>query len=293
MCQPVVYPCIESPHVMDLHEQPVTCIAYYSNCPSDLICALTLVGCKQRRKGFSEREGNVQQVIRNLLLLGNLISGINFGLLIYQLFNIRLTLQIYYARLSSLLNFRHKDGSLRFWQASGESLQILYRLKTASHFERLEESEWSEKASQAVKLIELCVESRLLLVSGISGQMTLFRFTKTESVNTIAVVHIPQLNTSFGNGNDDRTEPSPIPKAIRRQKVVSRESTRSPDTSDASGDERIVPFKVRGSAIRRSAGYQPELACLVPWPSPFQADSVTSIALNSAFGVIAIGMQMD
>ncbi|RCN24204.1 hypothetical protein ANCCAN_30105 [Ancylostoma caninum] len=83
--------------------------------------------------------------------------------------------------------YRHKDGTVRFWQASGENLQILYRLKTASHFERLEELEGCEKVSHAVKSIELCVESRLLLVSGVSGQVTLFRFTKSESMNTIAV----------------------------------------------------------------------------------------------------------
>ncbi|KAK6055347.1 hypothetical protein COOONC_07144, partial [Cooperia oncophora] len=99
----------------------------------------------------------------------------------------------------------HKDGSVRFWQASGENLQFLYRLKTTSHFERLEEWEGCEKVSHAVKSIELCVEvrsfatwpflpysndvfqSRLLLVCGVSGQVTLFRFTKTESMNTIAV----------------------------------------------------------------------------------------------------------
>uniref|UniRef100_A0A1I7XNF9 LLGL domain-containing protein n=1 Tax=Heterorhabditis bacteriophora TaxID=37862 RepID=A0A1I7XNF9_HETBA len=49
------YPCVESPHAMDIHESPVTCLAYYSDCPSDLIGALTLVGCKQRKKGYSNR----------------------------------------------------------------------------------------------------------------------------------------------------------------------------------------------------------------------------------------------
>ncbi|VDK46592.1 unnamed protein product [Cylicostephanus goldi] len=76
----------------------------------------------------------------------------------------------------------------------------------------------------------------------------------------------------------------------RQRKVLSRESTHSPDTSDASGDEQILPFKVRGAPVKRPAGYQPELACLVPWPSTSQADSVTATALNSAFGVIALGM---
>ncbi|WKX90246.1 hypothetical protein Q1695_009244 [Nippostrongylus brasiliensis] len=258
------YPCIESPHAMDLHEAPITCLAYYSDCPSDLIGALTLVGCKQRRKGYSEKPWPIS---------GGIGRGCATG---YQ----------------ELVITGHKDGSVRFWQASGENLQFLYRLKTASHFERLEELEGCERVSHAVKSIELCVESRLLLVCGVSGQVTLFRFTKTESMNTIAVVQIPQPSapSSGGTGDDRSAVPQP-PKEIRRQrKVISRDSTHSPDTSDASGDECIVPFKVRGAPVKRSAGYQPELACMVPWPSTSQSDSVTTCALNSAFGVIALGL---
>ncbi|EYB80807.1 hypothetical protein Y032_0399g739 [Ancylostoma ceylanicum] len=259
------YPCMESPHAMDLHEVPITCVAYYSDCPSDLIGALTLVGCKQRRKGYSDRPWPVSGGIGRECAAGH----------------------------QELILTGHKDGTVRFWQASGENLQILYRLKTASHFERLEELEGCEKVSHAVKSIELCVESRLLLVSGVSGQVTLFRFTKSESMNTIAVVQIPLLGASSSNSaGEERAPPPSIPKEIRRQKkVISRDSTHSPDTSDASGDEmQIVPFKVRGAPVKRAAGYQPELACLIPWPSTSQADSVTTTALNSAFGVIALGM---
>ncbi|XGW20953.1 hypothetical protein V3C99_004147 [Haemonchus contortus] len=257
------YPCIESPHAMDLHEVPVTCVAYYSDCASDLIGAITLVGCKQRRKGFSEKPWPVSGGIGRECATGH----------------------------QELILTGHKDGSVRFWQASGENLQFLYRLKTTSHFERLEEWEGCEKVSHAVKSIELCVDSRLLLVCGVSGQVTLFRFTKTESTNTIAVVHIPQPSASSCNVSDERSPPVPPPREIRRQKkIVSRDSTNSPDTSDASGDECVFPFKVRGAPVKRAAGYQPELACLVPWPSPSQADSVTTTSLNSAFGVIALGL---
>ncbi|CAI4230060.1 unnamed protein product [Auanema sp. JU1783] len=258
------YPIIESPHAMDLHESPVTCLQYYSDCPSDLIGALTLVGYKQRKKGFSERQWPINGGHGRECATG----------------------------FQELVITGHKDGSLRFWQASGENLQILYRLKTGSHFERLEELESSEKVSHAIKYIEMCLESRLLLVAGISGQVTLFRFAKSETTNTIAVVHIPNLCvTSNSSIVDERPGlSSQSSKEMKRQKkVVSRDSTASPDTSDASGDERIVPFKVRGAPVKRPAGYQPELACLIPWPSHVSSDMVTSIALNSAYGVIAIG----
>jgi syntaxin-binding protein 5 len=45
------YPCFESPYPMDIHESPVTYVAYFSDCPVDLIAALTLVGRNQRRQG--------------------------------------------------------------------------------------------------------------------------------------------------------------------------------------------------------------------------------------------------
>ncbi|VDM49782.1 unnamed protein product [Toxocara canis] len=49
------YPCFENLNPMDIHESPVTFLKYFSNCPVDLIGALTLVGCKQRRQGFSDK----------------------------------------------------------------------------------------------------------------------------------------------------------------------------------------------------------------------------------------------
>ncbi|CAD6184898.1 unnamed protein product [Caenorhabditis auriculariae] len=159
------------------------------------------------------------------------------------------------------------------------------------------EMEASDKVSHAVKSIELCLESRQLLVAGMSGQVTLFRFSKTENMNSIAVVNIPLLgnpSTSWASGpgltGDEKTNgPAGASKEIRRQrKVMSRDSTNSFDTSD-SGDERIVPFKVRGAPVKRPPGFQPELACFIPWPSHAKVDNLTSIALNSAYGVIALG----
>ena len=33
------FPCFESPYPMDLHESPVTCCTYLTDCPSDLVPA--------------------------------------------------------------------------------------------------------------------------------------------------------------------------------------------------------------------------------------------------------------
>lgn len=52
------YPCFQNPHTMDLHESPVTCCAYFADCPTDVIPAFYSVGYKNnmKRSGFSEKE---------------------------------------------------------------------------------------------------------------------------------------------------------------------------------------------------------------------------------------------
>ncbi|CAJ0927632.1 unnamed protein product, partial [Mesorhabditis belari] len=261
------YPCLESPHAMDLHESPVTAVSYHSECPSDLMGALALVGCKQRKKGFSDRQWPINGGVGREAASG------------YQ----------------ELLITGHKDGTVRFWQSSGEHLQILYRLKTASHFERLEQSDQLKDVSHSVNSLHLCPESRLLLVTGQAGQSTLFRFNKTESTNTIAVVSLPSVctMTSFNgqHSSDDRPGPSTCREMRRQKKFDSRETDVSTDTDEEEDNARIFPFKVRGAAVKRSPGFQPELICMLPWPSSSRAPPIQCAALNSAYGVIAIASQ--
>lgn len=45
----------------------------------------------------------------------------------------------------------------------------------------------SQEVSHAVTMLKLCLDSRLLLVAGESGQLTLFRFAKTENSHEITV----------------------------------------------------------------------------------------------------------
>lgn len=43
------FPCFESPYPMDLHESPVTCCTYLSDCPSDLVPAFYSVSVQFAR----------------------------------------------------------------------------------------------------------------------------------------------------------------------------------------------------------------------------------------------------
>lgn len=80
---------------------------------------------------------------------------------------------------------------MKFWQTTGENLQVLYKLKSGRHFER--SGAGNHEFSNAVVNIELCLESRLLLIGGQSGQVTLFHFVKTESAHEIAVRNLKDL----------------------------------------------------------------------------------------------------
>lgn len=87
--------------------------------------------------------------------------------------------------------FRHTDGSVRFWDASAGSLQVLYKLKTAKVFEkaRAKSPEGGDDDPFAVQLLSFCPESRKLAVAGISSYVVLFKFRKLESTFETTVIY--------------------------------------------------------------------------------------------------------
>ncbi|KAM3721725.1 Syntaxin-binding protein [Dirofilaria immitis] len=235
------YPCHENVSPMDIHESRVRCIYYFSNCPLDLLGALALVGSKQRRQGFSNKPWPITGGNGRDCAMGH----------------------------QELLLTGHEDGSIKFWQASGEHLQILYKLKSGRHFEGNEGLE-SHQTSHAVTMIELCLDSRLLLVAGQSGQLTLFRFVKTENAHEITVINIPSI-FPFLSSNMELVKTSPKRELKRQGTAISVESN-STDTSE---------------------GYQPDLVCMIPWRNISQPETITAMALNSAYGIIALGTSMS
>ncbi|VDK77494.1 unnamed protein product [Onchocerca ochengi] len=253
------YPCHENVSPMDIHESQVRCMCYFSNCPLDLLGALALVGSKQRRKGFSDKPWPITGGSGRDCAMGH----------------------------QELLLTGHEDGSIKFWQASGEHLQILYKLKSGRHFERNDGLE-SYEASHAITMIELCLDSRLLLVAGQSGQLTLFRFVKTESTHEITVINIPSV-FSFLSSNIESAKPSSPKRELKRQGTAISVESNSTDTSEDSTKDGYFPLKVKGGVLRRFAGYQPDLVCMVPWRNVSQPEKITAMALNSAYGIIALG----
>ncbi|KAL3082288.1 hypothetical protein niasHT_031461 [Heterodera trifolii] len=245
-------PCFEVLHPMDLHESPVEMIKYFSDCPIELIAALTLVGRNQRRQGvrLSERPWPLNGGIGRECATGQ----------------------------QEMLLTGHEEGSIKFWQASSEQLQIMYKLKTGRHFEKnvaahiayLQAEQAAnggkEKAltvpviSHAVADVGLCLDSKQLLVVSRSGQVTQFLFAKTECCQEIATMVLPQLCRSIISATFSPTTAPPSPKNGVQQ---------APN------------------------GYQPELLCQIPWVNGIRSAAlVTALALNSALGLIALGTRL-
>ncbi|MBZ3886426.1 Syntaxin-binding protein 5-like [Sciurus carolinensis] len=54
------FPIFENPYPMDIHESPVTCTAYFADCPPDLILVLYSIGVKHKKQGYSNKSLEVR-----------------------------------------------------------------------------------------------------------------------------------------------------------------------------------------------------------------------------------------
>ncbi|XP_046820900.1 syntaxin-binding protein 5 isoform X8 [Vespa crabro] len=245
------FPCFENPYPMDIHESPVTCCAYFADCPSDLVPAFYSVGSKSQKKtGFSEKEWP--------------ISGGEWSSSSSSYNEIILT--------------GHADGSIKFWDASAGTLQVLYKLKTAKLFEKSRvRSVDSEEDPLAIQLIYLCPESRKLAIAGSGKYVVLFKFKKAESISEVVTLEI-----SLSQNPLREIETSPDHDAPATGNVPS--GGESKHTS-----EYNHPLKVKTGLQKRAAGFQATLICLTIAPSGEQTENITALSLNSSYGLMAYG----
>uniref|UniRef100_A0A2S2RAV1 Syntaxin-binding protein 5 n=1 Tax=Sipha flava TaxID=143950 RepID=A0A2S2RAV1_9HEMI len=242
------YPCFENPHPMDIHESPVSCVHYIADCPSDLIPAFYSVGSRSanKRTGFSENKWP--------------ISGGEWSPTSCSYNEIILT--------------GHTDGSVRFWDASAGSLQVLYKLKTAKVFEktRSKSPECSDEDQFSVQLLSFCPESRKLAVAGISSYVVLFKFRKLESTFETTTLEIPIYSESL----DEAAESSP-------EEAPSKPAGTGDDTS-------TTLVKVRAGPQKKPPGFQACLACVTPSANGESPGQITALTINSSYGLLAYGL---
>uniref|UniRef100_A0A1A8GUM6 Syntaxin-binding protein 5-like n=1 Tax=Nothobranchius korthausae TaxID=1143690 RepID=A0A1A8GUM6_9TELE len=267
------YPIFESPYPLSIHESPVTCCEYFADCPSELIPALYSVGSRQKRQGFSKKEWP--------------ISGGNWGQGTQSYPEIIIT--------------GHADGSIKFWDASALMLQVLYKLKTAKVFERARGKEEKPAADIvdedpfAIQTLSWCPESRMLCVAGVSAHVIVYRFSKQEITTEVVELLEVRMQCDF-NGVDSPVlggeQTSTLPTPAASCSPQESESPFQPSTGSNSSDgprDNIPCLQVRSSPLKQSPGYQVELVIQLVWVSGEPPQQITSLAVNSSYGLVVFG----
>ncbi|XP_068041002.1 syntaxin-binding protein 5 isoform X10 [Anomalospiza imberbis] len=265
------YPIFENPYPLTIHESPVTCCEYFADCPVDLIPALYSVGARQKRQGYSKKEWP--------------ISGGNWGVITQS--------------YSEIIITGHADGSIKFWDASAITLQVLYKLKTAKVFEKSRNkddrpnTDIVDEDPYAIQIISWCPESRMLCIAGVSAHVIIYRFSKqevtTEVIPMLEVRLLYEIN-DVETPDSEQVPPVPTPGTGSNPQSVVPQSHPSTSSSSSDGLRDNVPcLKVKNSPLKQSPGYQIELVIQLVWVSGEPPQQITSLAINSAYGLVVFG----
>ncbi|XP_058838806.1 syntaxin-binding protein 5 [Topomyia yanbarensis] len=246
------YPTFESPYSMDIHESPVTCCTYLADCPTDLVPAFYSVGrnTSARRSGYSEREWP--------------ISGGEW--------------QPTSCSYSEIVMTGHLDGSIKFWDSSAGTLQVLYKLKSSKVFEKvkLKSTDVVEDDPLSITAIALCAESRKLCLSINSGHVVLFKFRRAECTGDVSVLDVP---ISYENLVQlDSPDYEFIPKTL-------------PKLNELEECEKKCNgmLKVKSGPQKKQPGFQAQLVCITPWTHGTHPGQITALTINSSYGLMAYG----
>ncbi|XP_072369813.1 syntaxin-binding protein 5-like isoform X5 [Scyliorhinus torazame] len=264
------FPIFENPYPMDVHESPVTCSEYFADCPPDLIPALYSVGAKQQKKqGYSTKEWPIGGGTWNL------------GAQTYP----------------EIIITGHADGSLKFWDASAITLQVLYKLKTSKVFEKQKVkdakqiAEIVEEDPYAIQMISWCPESRIFCVAGISAHVIVYKFSKHEVTAELVTL---EMRLQYEVEDIVTPEPDSIPPITDTSSQLSL--SKNPALSGSANaltpegvKDNIPCLKVKTRPVKMAPGYQVNLVIQLVWMDGEPPQQITSLAVSSAFGLVAFG----
>uniref|UniRef100_A0A8B9Q7H2 Syntaxin-binding protein 5-like n=1 Tax=Apteryx owenii TaxID=8824 RepID=A0A8B9Q7H2_APTOW len=262
------FPIFENPYPIDIHESPVTCTEYFADCPPDLIPVLYSVGAKHKKQGYSNKEWPVSG------------GAWNLGAQTYP----------------EIIITGHADGSVKFWDASAITLQMLYKLKTSKVFEKQKLGEGKataeivEEDPFAVQMMYWCPESRIFCVAGVSAYVVVYKFSKHE-VNT----EIASLEVRLQYEVEDIITPEPeiIPPFPDASSQLPSLKNLSGSTNTVACEgvmkDSIPCLSVKSRPVRMPPGYQADLVIQLVWVDGEPPQQITSLAVNSAYGLVTFG----
>ncbi|XP_073750271.1 syntaxin-binding protein 5-like isoform X2 [Callorhinus ursinus] len=262
------FPIFENPYPMDIHESPVTCTAYFADCPPDLILVLYSIGVKHKKQGYSNKEWPISG------------GAWNLGTQTYP----------------EIVITGHADGSIKFWDASAITLQMLYKLKTSKVFEKQKVGEGKptceiiEEDPYAIQMIYWCPESRIFCVSGVSAYVIIYKFSRHEITTEIVSLEA-RLQYDIEDIITPEPETSPPFPDLSSQLPSSRSLSGSTNTvaSEGGTKDSIPCLNVKTRPVRMPPGYQAELVIQLVWVDGEPPQQITSLAVNSAYGIVAFG----
>uniref|UniRef100_A0A3B4FG29 Syntaxin binding protein 5 like n=1 Tax=Pundamilia nyererei TaxID=303518 RepID=A0A3B4FG29_9CICH len=251
------YPVFENPYPMDIHESPVTCTAYFADCPPDIIPILYSIGAKHKKTGYSQKEwpisGGTWTLVRNA-------------------------------------DRNTDDPSL--------TPPMLYKMKTSKVFEKPKPGEGRaaelvEEDPFAIQMVSWCPQSRMFCVVGISAHIILYRFSKYDANTQIVSLEVrlqcdsdDVISPSENENNPSFSEPSSHSPQPHHQ----HQHPASPGSRTPEGIKDSIPcLKVKDRAVRVPPGYQSELVIQLLWVDGEPPQQITSLDINSAYGLLAFG----
>ncbi|KAI4885911.1 hypothetical protein NFI96_008931, partial [Prochilodus magdalenae] len=172
------------------------------------------------------------------------------------------------------------------------TLQMLYKLKTSKVFEKPKggevgrSAELVEEDPYAVQMVSWCPQSRVFCVVGISAHVILYRFSKHDANTTITSLEVRlqcEMEDVISPSDTENTVCVTDPGGHSPQPPSPRSNT--PD----SVRDSIPCLRVKDRVIRMPPGYQAELVVQLLWVDGEPPQQITSLDLNSAYGLLAIG----
>uniref|UniRef100_A0A8C6V035 Syntaxin binding protein 5-like n=1 Tax=Neogobius melanostomus TaxID=47308 RepID=A0A8C6V035_9GOBI len=228
------FPVFENPYPMDVHESPVTCTAYFADCPPDIIPILYSIGAKHKKTGYSQKEWPIGG--GTWTLAKTCVSYILPRVSPYPV-----------------------------------TLQMLYKMKTSKVFEN-----W-------------CPQSRIFCVVGISAHIILYRFSKYDANTQIVSLEVrlqceteDVISPSETENNPCFSETGPHSPQPHHQHASSPRGGTPEGMKDSC-------LKVKERSVRVPPGYQAELVVQLLWVDGEPPQQITSVDINSAYGLLAFG----